>query len=180
MENKMMVKEELKEKINQLNAGDCAKVAYLFADSVRKFLTDKRSIDALDLLERYHANEDVNEVYLSDLDTYAVADAAVAAAAVAAFTAAADVAVADAAVAAVAVADVAIAADAAAFAATFAVSDAFAVAHAAVADAAAAAADNAADHARKADSSITIESQIKIVDELIEDAILNKNVTKVC
>jgi ATP phosphoribosyltransferase regulatory subunit HisZ len=137
------LKQVLKDKIKQLPANKHAKATYLFAESVRKFLTDTRSIDTLDLLKLYHAGEHVSVYDLKDAAvgaTYAANDADAAADANAA---------------------TAYAANAAAFATYVANANANATATAF-------AAANAADAAAyAADASITIESQISIVDKLI-------------
>tara|TARA_R110002020_G_scaffold13283_3_gene48096 strand:- start:7248 stop:7661 length:414 start_codon:yes stop_codon:yes gene_type:complete len=135
----MNKEEELKEKINQLSARDRAAVALTFADSVAKFLKNQSSIDALSVAKLVLEGE---EVSASDL-SIAYADATANAAATAA---------------------TATASAAAAYAAATA-TDSLAAAFAAyaVADAA----TDAAKFARIADPSITIESQIKIVDDLL-------------
>jgi hypothetical protein len=129
----------LKGKIEQLPADKQAKATYLFAEQVRKFLTDKRSIDTLDLLKLYHAGEDVSSKELMAA-TYAANAANAAAWAAATYAAAA--AWARAANAAYA-----------AYAAAYDYADAAAY---------------AANAARQADPSITIESQIAIVDRIIK------------
>tara|TARA_R110002020_G_scaffold13283_3_gene48095 strand:- start:6825 stop:7238 length:414 start_codon:yes stop_codon:yes gene_type:complete len=133
-------KQELKDKIEQLTADKQAKANYLFAESVRNFLTDKRSIDALDLVKKYHAGHSITIKELMAATTAAYV------AAVAAYVHAPD--------------------------STYAANaNAVYVAANAV---------RAAYYARNADPTITIESQIKIVDELLEDAIINGHATKVC
>ena len=134
--------QELKDKIEQLSQRDGVKATYLFAESVRKFLGDARSIAALDLVKKYHAG---HAITIKEL--MASASSASSASALA-FSSSSSCASA---------------------AATDAASDAAS----ATADPAYYAADAAASAAaaRRADSSITIESQIAIVDKLSEEEV---------
>jgi hypothetical protein len=135
---------KLEYKIEQLFVNDSAKVADLFAESVRKFLTGQESINDLDLLKRYFNDEDVSECELANA-THAPAVHAVMATAYGATVIASSAAT-----------------TYGATAASTATVAAYTVAAVAV-----------AAYIRLADPSITIESQIKIVDELLKDTIIN-------